>query len=57
MAEVAGDDQEVELQKYSDSKRREIEYKDKSEQREKSEAVVPENSLPRVKWSQRNQMI
>ena len=42
MAEVAGDDQEVELQKYSDSKRREIEYKDKSEQREKSEAVVPE---------------
>ena len=29
MAEVAGDDQEVELQKYSDSKRREIEYKDK----------------------------
>ena len=42
MAEVAGDDQEVELQKYSDSKRRETEYKDKSEQREKSEAVVPE---------------
>ena len=42
MAEAAGDDQEVELQKYSDSKRREIEYEDESAQREKSEAAVPE---------------
>ena len=42
MAEVAGDDQEVELQKYSDSKRHEIEYEDESAQREKSEAAVPE---------------
>lgn len=42
MAEVAGDYQEVELQKYSDSKRREIEYEDESAQREKSEAAVPE---------------
>ena len=30
MAEATGDDQEVELQKYSDSKRREIEYEDES---------------------------
>ena len=42
MAEAAGDDQEVELQKYSDSKRREIEYEEESAQREKSEAAVPE---------------
>ena len=42
IAEAAGDDQEVELQKYSDSKRREIEYEDESAQREKSEAAVPE---------------
>ena len=42
MAEAAGDDQEVELQKYSDSKRREIEYEDESAQREKREAAVPE---------------
>ena len=42
MAEVAGDYQEVELQKYSDSKRSEIEYEDESAQREKSEAAVPE---------------
>ena len=32
MAEATGDDQEVELQKYSDSKRREIEYEDESAQ-------------------------
>ena len=42
MAEATGDDQEVELQKYSDSKRREIEYEDESAQREKSEAAEPE---------------
>ena len=42
MAEATGDDQEVELQKYSDSKRHEIEYEDESAQREKSEAAVPE---------------
>ena len=42
MAEAAGDDQEVELQKYSDSKRREIEYEDESAQRGESEAAVPE---------------
>lgn len=42
MAEAAGNDREVELQKYSDSKRREIEYEDESAQREKSEAAVPE---------------
>ena len=42
MAEATGDDQEVELQKYSDSKRREIEYEDESAQRGESEAAVPE---------------
>ncbi len=42
MAGEAGNDQEVELQKYSDSKRREIEYEDVSAQREKSEAAEPE---------------
>lgn len=42
MAGVAGDEQEVELQKYSDSKRREIEYEDESAQKEKREAAVPE---------------
>ena len=42
MAGVAGNEQEVELQKYSDSKRREIEYEDESAQRGESEAAVPE---------------
>lgn len=42
MAGEAGNDQEVEEQKYSDSKRHEIEYEDESAQREKSEAVEPE---------------
>ena len=42
MAGEAGNDQEVEEQKYSDSKRHEIEYEDESAQREKSEAAEPE---------------
>lgn len=41
MAGVAGNEQEVELQKYSDSKRREIEYEDELGQK---------NLLTKVKY-------
>ena len=47
MAEAAGDDQEVELQKYSDSKRREIEYEDESAVPE-TQSVLDELSLEEI---------
>lgn len=46
MAEAAGDDQEVELQKYSDSKRREIEYEEESAQREKARQLCRKTACP-----------
>ena len=42
MAEVAGDDQEVELQKYSDSEGLNVRTEDESAQRGEREAAVPE---------------